>query len=314
MIDWLSVWQPSRSGIWGHAGAWVLWVLLLALPFIYFRIPSIIGIELGIAVALLPIIVGGLVSLWSVIANRRNDTEAIRHHTDTFSAIFTLLGVTSVYLWVEPAPGVPELAALWGVGGFTTGLAWRSLYERKSPYWPYLRFTVWLFFAIAVIRAGIDFWRHGAAGAMTGVAMIVGLGFGFVLGNWLKLLQRFQDTWQDFKRYGGHFSTFIVGYIAIVYIFAGLYAALWQYEKQASFGPPFPPSYSGFADFLFFSLVTVTTLGSDINARTPLAKVLVSVEVLTGLFWITVVINIILKGVGRPDERSPKNGDRPPDA
>src|ERR1700682_3486147 len=319
------LWQRFRSAftkrLATHVGAWVLWVLLLAVPISYFRIPSLMGVFFGFLIALLPIIVAAVVSLWSALVNPKNDAKVIRRHTDTFSGIFTLLGVTSVYLGAAPTPGVPELAVLWGVAGFAIGLVWGSLYKRKSPHWRYVRFALLLFFVIAVFRSGKDFGSHGAPGALTGVAMISGLGFGFVLGEWLHLLlRRFRQTWQGFQRYGRHFSTFIVGYIAIVYVFAGLYAALWQYENHLSFGPSFLESYSGFVDFLFASLVTVSTLGSnDVTARTTLARALVSIEVLTGLFWITVVIAIVLKGVppAHPpsrDEGVPEDADSPPDA
>lgn len=93
----------------------------------------------------------------------------------------------------------------------------------------------------------------------------------------------------------------MLGYTGIVYTFGALYAAMWRIDSHAfAFG--WTSHYDlGFFDFLYFSLVTATTLGyGDIVPVTPAARVVVCIEVLLGIGWITVVFAAVVARLRTP--------------
>jgi hypothetical protein len=135
----------------------------------------------------------------------------------------------------------------------------------------------------------------GKTGIAIGPMMFLGLGLGYLLHYSIsRILKRARRVGRDLVRYRWEFATFISGYLAIIYIFASLTAMLWAIDAGSldmnSLGQE-RARQPNFGDFLYFSILTLSTLGSDIKPLTPLAKILTAAEVVTGIFWITVVFS-----------------------
>lgn len=82
-------------------------------------------------------------------------------------------------------------------------------------------------------------------------------------------------------------SPLVVLYLIIDVVFAGIYRAIQFYDPK-SFGDK---ALNGFFDPIYFSTVTITTLGfGDISPSSDLCKVLVSSEALIGVLLISVII------------------------
>ena len=87
----------------------------------------------------------------------------------------------------------------------------------------------------------------------------------------------------------------IVGAICIYLLLALLWAILYQFLEVSSPGSfngiASDPQHMQFHRFVYFSLVTLTTLGyGDIAPATPLAGVLVTLEAVVGVFYIAILV------------------------
>lgn len=84
---------------------------------------------------------------------------------------------------------------------------------------------------------------------------------------------------------------FAVGYALILLAFAGLYSALFRLDPNAFTGF----TEGNFSDFLFFSLMTLTTLGySPLIPVSGMAKFLTSIQALINLAWIVVIFAAVI--------------------
>jgi voltage-gated potassium channel Kch len=116
-----------------------------------------------------------------------------------------------------------------------------------------------------------------------------GLWFGLLLGNqvtqWVAALA---PTFRLLRQMSRILSAFAVGYVAIVVIFATYYGATWRLQGAGAFtGIPADPN---FAVFLYFSLVTATTVGyGDIVPQSLAARSVTGIESLVCLGWTLVV-------------------------
>jgi hypothetical protein len=85
---------------------------------------------------------------------------------------------------------------------------------------------------------------------------------------------------------------FVMGYLLIVFLFANFYWFMWL-RNAASFNHV-PPSAS-LGSFLYFSLVTMATVGyGDITPNSTLARTVVGIEILVGLGWVTLVFAAVI--------------------
>jgi hypothetical protein len=93
-------------------------------------------------------------------------------------------------------------------------------------------------------------------------------------------------------------------YVLLGIAFAGIYAAINDFEATGFFAQPGPKSN---VDFLYFSFVTITTVGfGDFTPGTDIGRVFVTFEALVGqVFLVTLVARLVsLYGTARrpPDE------------
>ncbi len=157
----------------------------------------------------------------------------------------------------------------------------------------------------------------------------------WLLGEWLKpRLQVLAGVFRILQQMWEALLAFVLGYAALIFIFACFYAAAWQHNRLSAFQginliSPTPPS---FGQFMYFSVVTMATLGyGDVIPSDALTRTLACVQVVIGVGWVTVVlsaaaalarpkVNQMLEEFGRKKGKrirkscSPRSKVRPPAA
>lgn len=93
----------------------------------------------------------------------------------------------------------------------------------------------------------------------------------------------------------------LIVYTVIITLFAGAYATLDINAQGQAFKKDPPEPVLSLGNALYFALVTTATVGyGDIAPITPLAKALVSVNILVGSFWLVVVFAAIADYITHP--------------
>src|SRR5580698_10707890 len=144
--------------------------------------------------------------------------------------------------------------------------------------------------AIFVLAAAIGRSYHAVIdGLVASLIYAGGLWLGLALGNRLnQWISALQPVFRLLKRLGKILTAFAVGYLLIILVFSTCYAAVWRLQGRDAFvGLPQDPSLP---TFLYFSLVTATTIGyGDIVPHSGLARSLAGAEAVTSLAWTLVV-------------------------
>jgi hypothetical protein len=110
---------------------------------------------------------------------------------------------------------------------------------------------------------------------------------------------------------------FSIVYFGCTLLFAIWYLAIYEYSSQYTERPFIGtglPSKPTLVDFIYFSAVTIATLGyGDITPNYPIIKLLVSIEVICGVGFVTVGIAIVIAYI-QPifDRLSKRNKQRAP--
>ena len=127
------------------------------------------------------------------------------------------------------------------------------------------------------------------------LAILISTNLAWLLGEWLKpRLQVLVGVFRILQQMWEALVAFLLGYAAIIFIFACFYAAAWQHNRSSAFQgmrliSPLPPS---FGQFVYFSVVTMATLGyGDVIPSDALTRTLACVEVVIGVGWVTVVLS-----------------------
>ena len=116
---------------------------------------------------------------------------------------------------------------------------------------------------------------------------------GLVAARWLRpRLQVFGDLMPYLRGMWVPLGGFGLGYFAILFLFACLYGVAWRADPQSFHGLP---SDASFGYFLYFSLETITTLGyATIAPASPTVRILLSIELMLGVGWITVFFAVLI--------------------
>ncbi len=116
---------------------------------------------------------------------------------------------------------------------------------------------------------------------------------GLAAARWLKpRLEIFSDLMPYLRGMWVPLGGFGIGYFAILFVFACLYGVAWRADPQSFRG--LPPNAS-FGYFLYFSLETISTLGyATVAPASPTVRILLSVELMLGIGWITVFFAVLI--------------------
>jgi len=135
--------------------------------------------------------------------------------------------------------------------------------------------------------------------------LVSGLLLGMYINRWVDALR---PTFQLIRRASRVLIAFAAGYFTIIMFFATCFGASWKIEGSGA--------YAGLQDsprfltFVYFSLVTASTVGfGDIVPKSPLAKSLCGLEVISALAWTVVVfaaLTVRLADLARPSEKKTK--------
>ncbi len=104
------------------------------------------------------------------------------------------------------------------------------------------------------------------------------------------------------------------GYLVIALAFAQFYDILTNLIPGA-FNPPAPPgSGSDYSQYIYFSIITLTTTGyGDVTAVDPFVRIVAAMEAMGGVFYQTVVLArlVALYMPRHPLQQSPELGRQP---
>lgn len=154
--------------------------------------------------------------------------------------------------------------------------------------------------------------RSALAGAVFAfLSSAGGVWLGLIMGNrvthWIAALK---PAFALLRKLSTTLVAFAVGYLSIIVVFSTFFAALWRLQGQDAFsGLPPNPSVPV---FLYFSLVTATTIGyGDIVPHSGCARSLAGLESISSLAWTIVVFAALsVQFASRATEPTQKDTDK----
>ena len=159
---------------------------------------------------------------------------------------FTISGLLKKREYIPGRDYIPVIVI------FTIGLI--SLF---TLFWFWFRW--WSFLVVPVFFLGAE------------LAELIGM----AVRRWTLALE---EVWNIARQMGPPIGGFVLGYLVIAFIFAGLYASVWRADFTAFKGLSEHPH---FIDFLYYSVMTISTTGyGDVTSSSPIAKILASAEAL----------------------------------
>ena len=126
------------------------------------------------------------------------------------------------------------------------------------------------------------------------LAVLLAANLTWLLGEWLRpRLQVLSGVFRVLSQMWEALLAFLLGYTAIIFIFACFYAAAWQHNRATAFqGMNLITNNPGFGEFVYFSVVTMATLGyGDVIPADALTRSLACIQVVVGVGWVTVVLS-----------------------
>jgi voltage-gated potassium channel len=197
------------------------------------------------------------------------------------------------HLYAITALGLPLLAFLAGCFARRTAIATSILAHRQHEMSRLPRTRRWLP-AIAAISASsfllpqfsLSPVVQGEAllGGMTVVGLVIGLAARDVVLLLVDIAQVFDTVSRRMYRLLMPVLAFLTYYSLLVVIFASLYRIAEMSLGAAQFQVHGHLAYISFADALYFSVITIATVGyGDITPAGPLVRGLASIEVVAGL-------------------------------
>ena len=162
---------------------------------------------------------------------------------------------------------------------------------------------------------GLDIGFYTVLGVFIGcyAGVIVGLLLGYAFRRlpegFLSMIRGFFGSKQELKKYSflRSLSSFLVGYVAVVLIFSLWFYAFYLegiYFTEGKSNSPFFSvdniNYPQWWDFIYYSFVTITTLGyGDITPLKIFPQLLVIIESTIGVMLPAIFIGIILHVAGK---------------
>lgn len=140
-----------------------------------------------------------------------------------------------------------------------------------------------------------------------GLAFLVSLVFGSLLGLGLEKLGHYLGLPVRQLRMGGavwgSLIAFFTGYLLLILFFALCYTMARNFAPDSAFrSQTVCPSEMSFGFFLYFSTVTIATVGyGEVVPGHPLSRSLVVLEVLSGVLWLVVYFALLIQGLFKGD-------------
>lgn len=262
------------------------WAVLLVVPFILYLKQDSEGVAWSLAVFVLPLV---LTSLFAFVAAGQGKAEPAVDAA-TISRAIGVIALSTVYYDATPQPSPIAYTIFWFVSGIAFGIIWG---RGKSPDDGDSSLLAGL--VIAFLGALYEF-RLGLKGVLSEIAILAGFALGFyVSGKFEPLAEPLRKVKEELTEKIWTFASFVVGYVIIVWVFAGLFAVDLRFDSRAiSVGPGTPPPKT-LGDFMFFSLSILSTSGYiDAKPASLFSKALASLELLVGISWGTVVVTRLL--------------------
>ena len=211
-----------------------------------------------------------------------------KYATDRFGPVFLLLvGVLGFTTFADDSDLARTIAAV----GLLTAVVGTLRATGVSPF--QLRVTLATGAVLAVAVVGGEITDSSAVEA--GVALLVALALGFAATTLLRRV--FEQSIIRIRE--------VVAALSAYLEFAMAFAFLYMAAARVTGGAFFTSGITGgMSDFVYFSVVTITTLGyGDLTPATDLGRSLAMVETLFGQIFLVVLVAFLVGMLGR--DRSP---------
>jgi hypothetical protein len=283
---------PRWLAIGGKLIAVLVFSLILNLPIFFYKngVTNLLSFSLFVA---LPFI--GIAVLEPLrAAGRFQNFFAHRSFNGMLLRAFMIYVPTFVANVFVPEP-VTLYVSSFQVGmlvGLLTGAPFATLENPQTSnkrYWANFGLFLGICIGFAIFLAS----GHSIASLIKGLGVAISfpvlLWLGLIFGHFVnQCIDALRSTFQILKRLSKTIIAFASGYLAIVIIFATLFAATWRLEGTQSFKgfPANPPMTT----FVYYSLVTATTVGyGDIVPESEAARTLTGLESIISLIWTLIV-------------------------
>lgn len=128
----------------------------------------------------------------------------------------------------------------------------------------------------------------GGYGAFFALSFIGALISVFIIENISSLKRELVE--QQWKKLTHRLGSVLIMYVGVSFLFAGLYR--WVDKLMES---PFSKPLSSTIDAMYFSVVTITTLGyGDITPNSAVSKLLVMVESILGVLFLAIMVGLVI--------------------
>ncbi|MFZ0706548.1 MAG: potassium channel family protein [Candidatus Korobacteraceae bacterium] len=163
----------------------------------------------------------------------------------------------------------------------------RHFYASERMYFSLLT----AFGSVLIAKLEIEPARRSLAIVFLAVLINNNLAWGF--GAWLKpRITVLGNIFRILRQMWEALAAFLLGYGALVFIFACFYSAAWRFDPVRAFRGVDASHHPSFADFVYFSVVTMSTVGyGDVIPANALTRSLACIEVVFGIGWVTVVLS-----------------------
>jgi voltage-gated potassium channel len=237
-------------------------------------------------------------TIYAMFPGSRLFTLAFANLLGVYTSIFTFFeraNFAALAVWAETLGFVLPIAAfLAGVWLRRRAIRAIVMSERLRDERHLGRVFLWLVPVFAI--GGLTFWLPGGGMApatsdllfvlaMAAIALIVFAVSHDVCSFMIDTGLLFEEFFQRVRALLAPAFAFFTFYSLLLILFACLYRVIDRFSDLPQFARGGTPYHLSFQDSLYFSLVTLATVGyGDIVPRTPLMQVLVAIQVVAGLF------------------------------
>jgi hypothetical protein len=208
--------------------------------------------------------------------------------TDSFGLVLLLLVATYFVTAIAGDHQWGRVASLVLLAA-TTWLALRASHvERRLLRWAVALIPIITAIAVVATILGSEETGRGVGAALTVLLVVVGP---IAIGR--RLLQHIVVSFNTF--YGA-----ICIYLLIAMLFASVYAFTAWVQGVPFFSQIQPPDQVGTIDYLYFSFITITTVGyGDLTAASDVGRMTAACEAVLGQLYLITVIALVVQNLGQ---------------